>query len=542
MLLPLPRTVSTSPGSYLLTPDLAVDGPPAWAAVVRRLLGPGTGLDLLPSPGGALRLVEDPQLAPEAYRLSVRPDGITVTAADAAGVNWATQTLRQLLPPSVLRPAPDGTPLTAQLAEITDEPAYGWRGVHLDVGRHFMPYADLLSTVDLIALHKYNVLHLHLTEDQGWRFESLRHPRLQQVASWRTETQRHYDTSGDGTPHGGYYRQDQLRALVAYAAQRGVTVVPELEFPGHVSGVLAAYPELGDDPRAPYRTATRFGVFTEVLNLSDAAMAVVYDLYEELLDVFPSRYIHVGGDECPDDEWVASPAARALAERRGLAGPEQLQRWFTEQLRGWLAERGRVLVGWDEIADEGPVPGSLVMAWRDASYGRDAVAAGLPTVMAPMSHTYFDFYPSDDDREQYAIGGLTTVQEVYGFDPVAGVPEPDRHLVLGTQCQLWTEYMPTTARVQYMLFPRACAHAEVAWSDPAGRSWEAFEPRLEAHLERLAALGVNYRPLAGPLPWQQGGTGALRRPQAHRGPDADLENSRLIAAAAVAGSGPAVQQ
>lgn len=516
MLLPLPRTVRTFPGCYLLPPDLGVDGPPAWAAVVRRLLGPGTGLDLPLAENGALRLLSDPELASEAYRLSVTADGITIAAADEAGVNWATQTLRQLLPPSVLRPAPSGDPLAAELAEIEDAPAYGWRGVHLDVARHFMPLADVFGMVDLIALHKYNVLHLHLTEDQGWRFESLRYPRLQEVASWRTETRKHHDLSGDGTPHGGYYRQDQLRALVAYAAQRGITVVPELEFPGHVSGVLAAYPELGNQPDPPYQTATTFGVFTEVLNLSDDTMKVVFDLYEELLDVFPSRYIHVGGDECPDDEWVASPAARALAEQRGLAGPEQLQRWFTEQLGGWLAERGRLLVGWDEIADEGPVPRSVVMAWRDSSHGRDAVAAGLATVMAPLSHTYFDFYPSEDDTEQYAIGGLTTVEKAYAFDPVAGIPAADQHLVLGTQCQLWTEYMPTTRRAEYMLFPRACAHSEVAWSPAAGRSWEEFEPRLADHLERLAALGVNYRPLSGSLPWQQGGTGTLRRPDLAR--------------------------
>ena len=180
-------------------------------------------------------------------------------------------------------------------------------------------------------------------------------------------------------------------------------------------------------------------------------------------------------------------------------------------------------MGWDEIADEGPVPSSVVMAWRDASYGRDAVAAGLPTVMAPMTHTYFDFYPSLDDTEQYAIGGLTTVEEAYAFDPVAGIPAEDQHLVLGTQCQLWTEYMPTTRRVEYMLFPRACAHSEVAWSSAAGRRWEEFEPRL-------AELGVNYRPLDGPLPWQQGGTGTLRRPDAHRGPAPDLGNAQLIAA------------
>jgi hexosaminidase len=496
--------------------------------VVRRLLGPGTGLDLPSAADGRLRIAVESSMAPEAYRLSVTVEGIAITAADLAGVNWATQTLRQLLPPSVLRPAPSGEPLTVPYAEIDDAPAYSWRGVHLDVGRHFLPLSDLFRLVDLIALHKANVLHLHLTEDQGWRFESLRHPRLQEVASWRRETRRHYDEVGDGTPEGGYYRQDQLRALVAYAAQRGVTVVPELEFPGHVSGVLAAYPELGNTPDAGYATATSFGVFDAVLNLDDRTMAVVHDLYEELLEVFPSRYIHVGGDECPPTEWLASPAAARLAEQRGLSGPGQLQRWFTEHLRGWLEARGRVLVGWDEIGDDGPVPGAVVMAWRHARHARAAVAAGQAAVLAPLSHTYFDFYASDDEDEPYAIGGLTPVQRVYAFDPLAGIPADRQHLVLGTQCQLWTEYVSGARRVDYMLFPRACAHSEVAWSSPTGRSWAEFEPRLSGHLARLDALGVNYRPLAGPLPWQRGGTGRLRRPDAHRGPDADLENRRLL--------------
>ena len=531
MLLPLPRTVREREGEpFLLTPDLAVDAPPTWAAVVRRLLGPGTGLDLPVAADGRFRVRADEALPPEHYRLVVDRDGITVTAADAAGVNWAAQTLRQLLPPSVFRPAPDGTPLAVAPVEVEDGPAYAWRGVHLDVARHFMPLTDLFRMVDLLALHKYNVLHLHLTDDQGWRFESLRHPRLQEVASWRTETQRHYDAEGDGTPHGGYYRQDQLRALVAYAAQRAVTVVPELEFPGHVSGVLAAYPELGVHPETGYATATRFGIFDEVLDLTDDTMVVVLDLYEELLEVFPSRYVHVGGDECRRTEWLASPAAHALAGQRGLSGPDQLQRWLTAELRTWLADRGRVLVGWDEISDDGPVEGAVVMAWRDASYARAATGAGLATVLAPMSHTYFDFYPSDLDSEAYAIGGLTPVEKVYAFDPLDQIPPEQQALVLGTQCQVWTEYMPTTARVEYMLFPRACAHSEVAWSSPAGRSWEEFEPRLAAHLERLTALGVGFRPLAGPLPWQEGGTGRLRRPEAHRGPDADLSNRRLIQA------------
>ncbi len=502
--------------TFTLTPDLEIDGPPGWAAAVRRLLAPGTGFDLPTGRGGRLRLVDDPDLPAEGYRLAVSAAGIEIAAATEAGVNWAVQTLRQLLPASVLRPAPTGEALVVGGVEISDEPAYPWRGVHLDVGRHFMPLSDLYRMIDLIALHKYNVLHLHLTEDQGWRFESKRHPRLQEVASWRAETRKHEDPAGDGTPHGGFYTQDQLRSLVVHAAQRGITIVPELEFPGHVSGVLAAYPELGNDPESGYATATTVGVFDEVLNLTDTTMQVVFDLYEELLDVFPSRYIHVGGDECPRTEWLESPAAQQLAASRGLSDPAQLQRWFTEQLRSWLTARDRVLVGWDEIGDEGPVPGSVVMAWRDASYGRTAAEAGLTVVMAPMSHLYLDFYPSDLDTEQYAIGGHTPLEKVYGYDPLDGIPSAQHGLVLGTQVQLWTEYMPSPRRVDYMLFPRACAHSEVAWSSPEGRTWAAFEPRLVEHLRRLDALGVNYRPLEGPHPWQEGGTGTLRRPDAHR--------------------------
>lgn len=517
----IPQPVSTQPrpGSFTLPADLAVaTDQPGWAAVVRRLLSPGTGLELPTDAAGALRLTRDDSLAAEAYVLEVTETGIEITAAGTAGLNWATQTLRQLLPPSALRPAPTGESLTADGVRITDQPRFGWRGVHLDVGRHFMPLADLFRFVDLAALHKYNVFHLHLTEDQGWRFASQRYPRLQERASWRAETQRHLQDFADGTPHGGFYTQDQLRSLVRYASDRGVTIVPELEFPGHVLALLAAYPELGNAPASGYQPATTFGVFPEVLNMSDEAMMVVFDLYEELLGVFDSPYVHVGGDECPREEWLASPAARALAERRGLPGPAYLQRWFTEQLRDWLAARGRRLVGWDEINDEGPLEGAVAMAWRDAAYGVRAAEAGMDVVMSPLSHTYFDFYPSSDPDEAYAIGGLTTLEKAYAFEPLADVPEAVHARVLGTQCQVWREYMPDTRRVDYMLYPRACAHAEVAWSAPDGRSYREFLDRLRTHLERLTALGVEYRPLEGPLPWQTGGTGALRRPAQHGGP------------------------
>lgn len=516
-LVPRPTRVQRQEGSYRLPTDLAVAASPGWAAVARRLLTPGTGLELPLAPDGALRLVEDPGLAEEAYRLQVTAAGITIIAATGRGLNWAVQTLRQLLPAAVLRPAPSGEALDVPLVTVEDEPRFGWRGVMLDVARHFFALPDLFRVVDLLALHKLNVLHLHLTEDQGWRFPSARLPRLQEVASWRTETRRPVDAEGDGTPHGGFYTADQLRSLVAYADQRGVTVVPEIDLPGHALALLAAYPELGNHPETGYATATTFGIFDEVLDVDDDTMELVLGIFGELLEVFPSRYVHVGGDECPRTEWLQSPAAHALAARRGLADVTHLQRWFTERLRDWLADRGRRLVGWDEICDEGPLEGAVVMAWRGAERGVAAAEAGMDVVMAPASHTYLDAYPGAGPEEQYAIGGLTTTETVYGFEPLEGMSEAGRGRVLGTQGQLWTEYVPSMRRAEYLLFPRTCALSEVAWSLPTDRSWAEFRPRLDLHLGRLDALGVSFRPEAGPHPWQQGGMGRLRRPPEHGG-------------------------
>jgi hexosaminidase len=501
-------------GAYVLTPGLAIDGPPEWATAARRLLTPGTGLDLPGADGAAFVITADPGLPAEGYRLTVDATGIALAAADLAGVNWGVQTLRQLLPASAVGRAPTGDALALPFVEIVDQPRFGWRGMMLDTGRHFCPLSDLYALLDLLALHKYNVFHLHLTEDQGWRFESKRHPELQAAAT-RSETQNPAWAQGDGTPHGGYYTQDQLRALVAYAAQRGITVVPEVEFPGHVLALLSAFPELGNDPTRTYAAATTWGVFDEVLNLTDAAMAFVYDIFEEILDVFPSPYVHVGGDECPRVEWRASDAAQALAAARGV-DVEHLQTWFTAELRDWLAARGRQLVGWDEINDEGVLEGAVTMAWRGPEKGMIAARAGGQVVMSPVTHTYFDYYPGEDQEEPYSIGGLITTEQAYALDPVAELDEAAAARVIGTQCQVWTEYMPTHRRVQYMLFPRSCAHAEVAWSAPDGRDWSEFAGRLAGHLARLDVLGVDYRPETGPRPWQQGGTGAWRRPDAHR--------------------------
>jgi hexosaminidase len=303
---------------------------------------------------------------------------------------------------------------------------------------------------------------------------------------------------------------------VSYAEQRGITIVPEIEFPGHVCAVLAAFPEFSNHPDVDHEPATTWGVFPQVLNMTDAALEFAFDIWAEVLDIFPSKYIHVGGDECPREEWHASAAAARLAEERGLPDVDHLQRWFTERLRDWLAERGRQLVGWDEINDEGILDGAVTMAWRNEKYGIAAAEGGLDVVVSPVSKTYFDYYPGSGEDEPYSIGGLITTEQAYSLEPTEGIPAELHDHILGTQCQVWTEYMPTMRRVQYMLYPRACAHSEVAWSDPQDRSWAEFSDRLTGHLQRLDALGVNYRPESGPLPWQQGGTGAWQRPAAHR--------------------------
>jgi len=514
----IPRPVHAERGraSLVLPPRVSVDGPPEWVDALRTLVSPGSGLRFDEAADPLVRLVPDDAQPAEGYELAVGDTGVTLRASSRAGLLHGIQTLRQLLPAwaSGLAPVPD-RPVTLPHVRIVDVPRFAWRGMHLDVGRHFQPLASLFRLVDLLAMHKLNVLHLHLTDDQGWRFQVLALPRLTQVGAVRAETRLPTWEAGDGTPHGGYYTQDQLRSLVAHAAERGVTIVPEIDLPGHVRSLLAAYPEFGEPGAQPTTVATRPGIFPEVLHLSDASVAMVEAVLTELLDVFPSPDIHIGGDECPREQWRASAAAAELAVERGLAGVEQLQPWFTRHLGEWLAARGRRLVGWDEIIDDGAqVPGAVVMSWRGSEPGARAMVQGNDVVLAAPPF-YLDFYQSPSPDEPYAIGGLSTWEDVLTTDPYAGLPPGQRAHLLGVQGQVWTEYLPTPEQVEYMAFPRAAALAELAWSpEPAGTA--EFGERLKRHAARLDASGVNHRPLEGPLPWQRGGRGRFTRPPGHR--------------------------
>lgn len=410
------------------------------------------------------------ELPPEGYRLTITPDSVLIVAADKAGEFYAEQTLRQLRGPEAFRassahngPLPYGV--------IEDYPRFSWRGCLLDVARHFMPKAAVLRFIDLLAVHKLNILHLHLTDDQGWRLEVPQFPLLTEIGAWRAGSWVGRQPDGtvehDGRPHGGYYTVADLREIVAYAAELHITVVPEVDIPGHSQAAIAAYPELGTG--APVEVLTRWGISDGVVNDSDKTIDFYRRVFDHVVDVFPSPVICLGGDEVPGTR--PSRVARAIADH--------------------LAGLGRRTLGWDEILADGVSADVIIACWRDTP----GELGGREVVMCPERHLYLDHRQSDDPDEPIPVGYVTTLADVYAYDPPANV--------LGAQAQVWTEHLDSPRRVDYATFPRLAAFAEIAWSQPDGRDYAEFEKRLvRHHLPRLDALGVEYRPLAGPHPWQ----------------------------------------
>lgn len=495
---------------------------------LRTTLGAAFGLPLAPGGEGAARAIRlrvDPSLASEGYRLTTTPDeSVEITGGGPAGVFWGAQTLRQLLGPEAFRRAPAGGSTAAfGFTDIEDRPRFGWRGLMLDVSRHFLPKDDVLRYLDLLAAHKLNVFHFHLTDDQGWRVEITRYPRLTEVGAWRARTKYGHRASElwDETPHGGYYTQDDIREIVAYAAERHIRVVPEIDIPGHSQAAISAYPELGNTDVVDTAALTvwdNWGVNPNVLAPSDHTLRFFEGVFEELLELFPadvSPFIHVGGDECPKDQWKQSPAAQARIKELGLADEDELQSWFIRHFDSWLTARGRRLIGWDEILEGGLAEGAAVSSWRGYAGGIAAAEAGHDVVMCPEQQVYLDHRQHGGPDEPMPIGYVRTLEDVYRFEPVppALSDEAARH-VLGTQANVWTEVMQNRARVDYQVFPRLAAFAEVAWSAlpaPADRDFADFERRMATHYARLDALGVDYRPQDGPLPWQRR-PGVLGRP------------------------------
>ena len=489
---------------------------------LRGTLAAATGLPLGPARPGepaGIELAADDTLAAEAYRISVRPGRAVITAGGPAGALWGAQTLRQLLGPDAYRRAPlRRTGWVLPGGDIEDAPRFGWRGVLLDVCRHFLPKSDVLRFLDLMAVHKLNVLHLHLTDDQGWRVEIKQYPRLTSAGSWRERSMVGYRSGErrDDRPHGGFYTQDDLREIVAYAGERQITVVPEIELPGHAQAAIAAYPELGNTDvvdTAALGVWTDWGVCENIFNVSDATLRFLENVLEEVLEIFPSEFVHLGGDECPKAQWRASAAAQTRIRELGLADEDELQSWFIRHFDRWLAARGRRLIGWDEILEGGLAPGAAVSSWRGYAGGVAAAQAGHDVVMCPEQHVYLDHRQAPGEDEPVPVGFVRSLEDVYRFEPVP--PQltalddggaAARH-VIGTQANIWTEFMDDARDIDYRAFPRLAAFAEVAWSalpaDPAARDYAGFEQRMEQHLARLDALGVEYRPAGGPHPWQR---------------------------------------
>ncbi len=498
-ILPAPLSTLAQPGHFSLcasTPILADTGLEKEAL----LLSESLGLKMLSGAATdepVIRLVLDEarsgELGKEGYHLDISAEGVVLTAATRTGIFRGGQSLRQCLPPLA---GSNSDPVPA--VTLLDKPRFAWRGCMLDVSRHFMPVPFIKKLLDQLAFYKLNTFHWHLTDDQGWRIEMKQYPRLTEVGSTRPRTLiGHNQTEPhrfNEEPHSGFYTQEEIREVVAYAAERHINIVPEIDMPGHMQAAIAAYPELGNVEGIQHPRC-HWGICKNILNVKPETIRFMQNILEEVMDLFPGPYIHIGGDECVKDQWKESEEAQAKMRELGLASEEELQRWFLQQMKDCIEARGRRLIGWEEILEGGLAEGATVVSWRSMEKGIEAAQAGHDVVMAPQSHVYFDFYQCENsENEPLAIRGFTTLEDVYSFNPIPPELPASAHAhILGGQCQLWTEYMPTTSHVEYMLFPRLCAFAQTVWSPGEHELFADFQLRLNPHLKRLKDLSVNFR-------------------------------------------------
>ena len=432
------------------------------------------------------------------YHLSITPDLIEIKAASPRGLFYGLQSLRQLMPYAVeSRDVVEGVDWKVPCVEIVDEPRFSYRGMHLDVGRHFFPVSFVKRYIDLIALQKMNYFHWHLTEDQGWRIEIKKYPKLTQIGSVRRQTittlasQKPYIY--DGQPYKGFYTQDEIREVVEYARKRFVTIIPEIEMPGHSSAALAAYPELGCTG-GPYQVQDRWGIFKDVYCAgNEKTFQFLEDVLTEVIDLFPGKYIHIGGDECPKDRWKSCPKCQARIKAEGLKDEHELQSYFIQRIEKFLLSKNRYIIGWDEILEGGLAPQATVMSWRGVKGGIAAAKQHHEVIMTPTSHCYFNFYQADPVTQPLAIGGFIPLQKVYFFEPVPKeLTAEEAKYVLGAQGNIWTEYIESEDEVEYMALPRAAALAEVVWTSKENKDWFDFLSRLEGLYKHWYAMGVNY--------------------------------------------------
>ncbi|MFL9483127.1 family 20 glycosylhydrolase [Chitinophagaceae bacterium LWZ2-11] len=430
-------------------------------------------------------------LQPEGYELIVTDKTIVLTGHDAAGVFFGIQTLRQLM-----QVKGKGI-VDVEACSIKDYPRFGYRGMHLDVSRHFFSVDFIKRYIDLLALYKFNTFHWHLTDDQGWRIEIKKYPRLQSIAAWRDETlighKKELPHTFDGKKYGGFYTQEQIKQVVAYAQDRHINIIPEIEMPGHALAVLAAYPSLGCTGGL-YKTATFWGVFDDVFCAgNDSTFLFLQNVLDEVIALFPSKYIHIGGDECPKVRWNECPKCKKRMQNEHLADANELQSYFVRRIEAYVTGKGKQVIGWDEILEGGLTPGATVMSWRGEEGGIAAAKQKHQVIMTPESNLYFDYYQSLYPEEKVAAGGYTPLQKVYAYEPAAEHTDSTfLSYIKGIQGQAWSEYLTSEGQAEYMIFPRAIALAEVAWSALSARDYDNFLLRLKKQEKLLSALKVNY--------------------------------------------------
>ena len=435
--------------------------------------------------------IDDSIYNDEGYELNVSKNDITIKSKHAKGAFYAVQSLLQLLP----LPSTSDT-FKIACVNIKDEPQFKYRGMHLDVGRHFFSVDFIKKYIDLMARLKMNTFHWHLTEDQGWRIEIKKYPKLQEIAAFRKETLiGHYNDQPhqfDGKPYGGFYTQEQIKEVVAYAKTRQVTIIPEIEMPGHSQAAIAAYPELGCSGEQ-VEVATKWGIFDEVYCPKESTFKFLEDVIDEVVALFPGKYIHIGGDEAPKTNWKNCAHCQKLIKKEGLKDEHGLQSYFIARMEKYINTKGKQIIGWDEILEGGLAPNATVMSWRGTSGAVQAAKEGHDVILTPGSHCYFDHYQSENENEPLAIGGFLPLEKVYHFNPIPeGLTDKEATYVLGAQGNVWTEYMQTEKQVEYMAYPRAVALSEVLWSSPEHKNFPDFINRLEQYQKRLDLLEVNY--------------------------------------------------
>ena len=500
-IIPIPQNMELEDGFFIISNSTAIMADDEFTLASEFLTDfilNGSGIEIgAASEENTISFLHDDTIgSPEAYKLEISGDSLRIYASSGQGAFHAVQTLRQMMPVELESTEYREKSISIPCAEIEDEPRFAYRGMHLDVGRHFFPVEFIKKYIDALALLKFNKFHWHLTEDQGWRIEIKAFPKLNEISAFRKETLvGHYNDSPqlfDGKQYGGYYTQEEIKEIVEYARKKFITVIPEIEMPGHSQAAIAAYPELGCTGK-DLDVATKWGVFENIYCTKEETFGFLEQVLDEVLELFPSEYIHIGGDEAPKSNWKVCDACQGRISAEGLKDEHELQAYFIARIEKYLNSKGRQIIGWDEILEGGLAPNATVMSWRGVQGAIDAAKMGHKVIMTPTSHCYFDYYQSESESEPLAIGGFLPLRKVYEFNPVPQeLNETEANYVWGAQANVWTEYMKDSRQVEYMIFPRILAMSEVVWSDPERRSYDAFVNRVENFHNRLEKMDYNY--------------------------------------------------